>query len=211
MSGQGAYGASKGSGDTARKTWDRDEYTKKAADHDQKSKEESKARYEAAITGKKYHARAATPPDAAEVQARQNRLAVGDMIGKTQLVSGNAIGRKGKGAGFYCDSCDITLKDSHSWVEHLNSKEHAVSTGTNLEVHIATKEEVRARLLWIKRKLEDDKKDAVLDIDTRFEINRQREEEERDEKRRKRNEKRRKRTDLDDTRMKYEDGDGVIC
>ena len=123
MSGQqGAYGGTKSSGDTARKTWDRDEYTKRAADHDQRSKEESKARYEAAIAGKKYHGRAATPPDAAEVQARQSRLAVGDMIGKTQLVAGNAVGRRGKGAGFYCDSCDITLKDSHSWVEHLNSK-----------------------------------------------------------------------------------------
>lgn len=88
--------------------------------------------------------------------------------------------------------------------------EHAVNTGTNLEVHIATKEEVRARLLWIKRKLEDEKKDAVLDIDTRLGINRQREETERDEKRRKRNEKRRKRADPNDTRMKYEDGDGVI-
>ena len=87
MSGQqGAYGASKSSGDTARKTWDRDEYAKRAADHDQRSKEESKARYEAAVAGKKYHARAVTPPDAAEVQARQNRLAVGDMIDRKSVV-----------------------------------------------------------------------------------------------------------------------------
>src|SRR4051812_32911730 len=76
-----------GSGDTDfRKTWDRSEYAARAADHENKQKEESKARYEAKLAGKKYHRRASTPPDARDTGARTSRLNDGDQVGKTMLV-----------------------------------------------------------------------------------------------------------------------------
>jgi U4/U6.U5 tri-snRNP component SNU23 len=111
---KGAYGAgaSAPGGDTGfRKTWDKDEYAAKGRERDAKEREEGKARYEAHLAGKKYHRRASTPPDARDTEARAKRLDVASMVGKTSLVpAGSAVGKKGKGAGFYCEACDLTFK-----------------------------------------------------------------------------------------------------
>jgi U4/U6.U5 tri-snRNP component SNU23 len=200
-----------GSGDTDfRKTWDKQEYADRAKAHEAERKEESKARYEAKLAGKKYHRRASTPPDARDTSARTSRLNVGDLVGKTMLVpAGAAIGKRGRGAGFYCEACDLTFKDNMQLVEHYNSKQHLMATGETGEVKVATLEEVRERLRWLKRKREEDKKEDVVNLEEKLEVIREREEREREEKRRKRNEKRRK--TKDGLGVKVEDvGDGVI-
>jgi U4/U6.U5 tri-snRNP component SNU23 len=200
-----------GSGDTDfRKTWDKTEYAERAKEHDAKQKEESKARYEAKLAGKKYHRRASTPPDARDTQARTQRLNVGDLVGKTTLVpAGAALGKRGKGAGFYCEACDLTFKDNMQLIEHYNSKQHLVATGESGEVKVATLQEVIERLRWLKRKKEEEKRDEVVDLEGRLEVANEREEREREEKRRKRNEKRRKTPG--GVGVKVEDvGDGVI-
>ncbi|KAF2116303.1 hypothetical protein BDV96DRAFT_480343, partial [Lophiotrema nucula] len=209
----GAYGTS-GGGDTAfRKTWDREEYAQKAAERDRKQKEEGKARYEAALEGKKYRRRASTPDDVRETEARSSRLDFSSMVGKTMLVpAGAGVGKRGRGAGFYCEACDLTFKDNIQYVEHLNSRQHLAATGQSGDVKRATVEEVRGRLLWLKRKKEDDARDVVIDLDSRLEMHKEREDAEREEKRRKRREKRKKgkadgEWDLPD--IKYEN-DGII-
>ncbi|KAF2142997.1 uncharacterized protein K452DRAFT_286630 [Aplosporella prunicola CBS 121167] len=207
----GAYGAA--SSDTSfRKTWDRAEYAQRAADHDAKTKEEGKARYEAALAGKKYVRRASTPPDARETEARKSRLDVGSMVGKTQLVpAGSAVGKRGRGAGFYCENCDLTFKDNLQYVEHLNSKQHLVNTGQTGEVRRATVEEVRDRLAWLKRKRDEEKRDEVVDLGQRLEVAKEKEDREREEKRRKRNEKRRKTKDGMGVPQVEVENDGIIC
>jgi U4/U6.U5 tri-snRNP component SNU23 len=213
MSGKtGAYGTSNGGDTSFRKTWDRDEYAQRAKDNDRKHAEESKARYEAAAAGKKYHRRASTPPDARETEARTSRLDVASMVGKTQLVpAGASIGKRGKGAGFYCEDCDLTYKDNLEFVSHLNSRQHQIATGRTGEVRVASLEEVHERLRWIKRKRREAEKDEVIDLDARLENHREREEQEREEKRRKRNEKRRKTPGgLGHAEVKIEN-DGIIC
>lgn len=195
-----------------RKTWDRDEYAAKAAERDQKVKEEGKARHEAALAGKKYHRRASTPPDARETEARQARLNVADQVGKTQLVAAGAgQGKRGKSAGFYCDACDLTFKDNLQFVEHLNSKQHLVATGESGEVRKATLDEVKERFEYLKRKRDEEKAKEVVDLSTRIQVAKEQEEKEREEKRRKRNEKRRKTKDgmgVPDVKV---ENDGIIC
>lgn len=192
----GAYGTNTG-GDTAfRKTWDRDEYAAKAIERDKQIKEEGKARYEAALQGKKYHRRASTPPDARDTEARKARLNVADRVGTTSIVpAGAGQGKRGKGAGFYCDACDLTFKDNLQFVEHLNSRQHLVNTGESGEVKRAGLEEVRERFAWLVRKREEEREREVVDLGTRIEVAREVEEREREEKRRRRNEKRRKTQD----------------
>ncbi|KAK0640351.1 U4/U6.U5 small nuclear ribonucleoprotein component snu23 [Lasiodiplodia hormozganensis] len=214
MSGQksGAYGANSASDTSFRKTWDRAEYAAKAAEHDAKIKEEGKARYEAALQGKKYVRRASTPPDARETEARKSRLDVGSMVGKTMLIpAGSAVGKKGRGAGFYCEACDLTFKDNLQFVEHLNSKQHLVATGQSGEVRRATVQEVRDRLAWLKRKREEEKKEEVVDLGSRLEQAREREDREREEKRRKRNEKRRKTAGGVGVKEEYDPNEGIIA
>lgn len=207
----GAYGTNTG-GDTAfRKTWDKDEYAAKAVERDKQIKEEGKARYEAALQGKKYHRRASTPPDARDTEARKARLNVADQVGKTSIVpAGAGQGKRGKGAGFYCDACDLTFKDNLQFVEHLNSKQHLVSTGETGEVKRAGLEEVKERFEWLVQKRREEKEREVVDLGTRIEVAREVEEREREEKRRKRNEKRRKTKDgMGNKEVKVE-GDGNI-
>lgn len=204
--------AAKANDTSFRKTWDRDEYAAKAAERDQKVKEEGKARHEAALAGKKYHRRASTPPDARDTEARQARLNVADQVGKTQLVAAGAgQGKRGKSAGFYCDACDLTFKDNLQFVEHLNSKQHLVATGESGEVRKATLDEVKERFEYLKRKRDEEKAKEVVDLSTRIQVAKEQEEKEREEKRRKRNEKRRKTKDgmgVPDVKV---ENDGIIC
>ncbi|KAL5364685.1 hypothetical protein BJX96DRAFT_157768 [Aspergillus floccosus] len=119
------------------------------------------------------------------------------MVGKTTIVSaGSAVGKRGRGAGFYCSDCDLTFKDNLQLVEHLNSKQHLIATGQSGEVARATVEDVRQRLRMLshqKRVREEEERRAwQLDLGTRLMEREEQEAKEREEKRRKRNEKRRK-------------------
>lgn len=186
-------------GDTDfRRTWDKAEYAARAAENEAKQKAESKARYEAKLAGKKYVRRASTPPDVRrETQARSQRLNVGDMVGKTMLVpAGAAVGKRGKGAGFYCEVCDLTFKDNLQLVEHYNSRQHLSNAGESGEVRRATVEEVVERLRWLKRKAEEEKREAEgIDLQARLEKAEDREEAERERKRRKKAEQRRRKAE----------------
>ena len=191
-----------------RKTWNREEYAQKAQEDEARRKEEGKARYEAKLLGKKWHA----PVDASSLEtttSRRNRLDVASMVGKTTIVpSGSAVGKRGRGAGFYCSDCDLTFKDNLQLVEHLNSKQHLIATGQSGEVVQAGVEDVRARLRLLahqKRVREDeDRRVWQLDLGERLKEREELDAKEREEKRRKRNEKRRK-GGGDETGIKQED------
>ncbi|KAJ5819530.1 hypothetical protein N7474_005121 [Penicillium riverlandense] len=186
-----------GDSDTSfRKTWDKEEYAQKAADEEARRKAEGKARYEAKLLGKKYHA----PVDYSALDAtsaRSQRLDVYSQVGKTTIVAaGSAVGKRGRGAGFYCKDCDLTFKDNLQLVEHYNSKQHLIATGQSGEVARASVAEVRERLRMLahrKRVREEEERRAwQLDLGERLREREEQESKEREEKRRKRNEKRRK-------------------
>lgn len=200
MSGRkaGAYGTNTGGDTDFRKTWDREEYAAKAAERDAKAKVEGKARAEAAAAGKKYVRRASTPPDVREAEARAKRMDLSNVVGKQTLVpAGAGVGRRGKGAGFYCEACDLTFKDNVQWIEHENSMQHLANTGQTAKVRKATLDEVKARFEYLKRKKEEEQREDVLDLGKRLQDRREQDELEREEKRRKRNEKRRSKKNQD--------------
>lgn len=182
-----------GSGDIARRTWDTAEYAEKARQRETERREEGKARYEAKLAGKKYY-KPLDPETAKATSSRAERLNVAGNVGKTMLVpAGAGIGKRGRGAGFYCEDCDLTFKDNLQFVEHLNSKQHLVNVGESGEVRRATLEEVRERLGWLRAKREKEREEeGVVDVGERLRRNVDEEERKREEKRRKRREKRRK-------------------
>jgi U4/U6.U5 tri-snRNP component SNU23 len=192
---KGAYGTAASDTDF-RKTWDRAEYEAKAKKEQEERREEGKARYEAKLEGKKWH----KPVDLSNLDStssRAGRVDVTSMIGKSTLVpAGSAIGKRGRGAGFYCDACDLTYKDNVQYVEHLNSKQHLINTGQSGDVVRATLQDVRDRLEMLKQRKremeEEDKRMGEIDLDARLKKTEEIEEKEREGRRRKRNEKRRK-------------------
>ena len=122
-----AYGQAAGDTDF-RKKYDVDEYAAKAKEREAKEREERKARYEAKLAGKKYY----KPLDGSETltTARNATQDFSKMVGTTMLVpAGSAVGKRGRGAGFYCEACGLTFKDNKQWVEHVNSMQHQRATG----------------------------------------------------------------------------------
>lgn len=190
-----AYGAAASDTDF-RKTWDRSEYEAKAKKELDERREEGRARYEAKLEGKKWH----KPVDFSTLDAtssRAGRVDVASMVGKSTLIpAGSAVGKRGRGAGFYCEACDLTYKDNVQYIEHLNSKQHLINTGQSGEVARATLQDVRNRLEMLKQRKrereEEDKRMGEIDLDARLKKTEDIEEREREERRRKRNEKRRK-------------------
>ena len=137
--------------DTAfRKTWDKDEYAAKAKERETREKQEGRERYEAKVAGKKYIPQRALDEATKATESRAQRLDVAANVGKMTLVpAGAAVGKRGRGAGFYCADCDLTFKDNLQLVEHLNSKQHLVALGESGEVRRATGEEVKERFTYL--------------------------------------------------------------
>lgn len=202
-----AYSTPPTTSDTSfRRTWDRTEYAAKAAAREDTRKRESAARQEARLLGRKYHpppptstststSHAPPSPHDTDTSARAHRLDVSQLIGKTTLVPlGAATGKRGKGAGFYCEACDLTFKDNVQFVDHLNSRQHLVATGQSGEVRRAGVEEVRERLAWLgrrRREEEEERGREGLGLRERLEGRRGEMEREREERRERRREKRR--------------------
>lgn len=193
-----------------RKKFDRAEYAQQAAEREAKEKEERRLRYEAKLAGKKYYA----PLTGEETltQARASRLDVSSNVGKVMLVpAGAATGKRGRGAGFYCEVCDLTFKDNLQWVEHENSMQHLRAIGQTGEVKRATAEEVRERIDRVWERIIQEKKEDVKTLGERLEVRKEEEEREREERRRKRREQlEKKRLEKEnEIRVKREYGEDV--
>lgn len=204
-----AYGTPAGDTDF-RKTWDLDEYAARAKKRDAEEREEAKARYEAKLAGKKYY----KPLDGTETltTARSAALDFSSMVGKTQLVpAGAAVGKRGRGAGIWCEACDLTFKDDKQFAEHRNSMQHLRATGQTGEVKKATAEEVHARIEALWEALQRRKKEEVVTLAERLEVRKEEEEKEKEEKRRKRQElqERKRNVKEEALKVKTEYGDDV--
>ena len=96
-------------------------------------------------------------------------------------------------------------------MEHLNSKQHLLATGQSGDVRRATVGEVRDRLRYLKRKIDEAKLLETTDLNTRLAQNREQQDREVEEKRRLRNEKRRAKKKGDTNAMEWKvEGDGII-
>ena len=180
----GAYGAPAGDTDF-RKTWDLDEYAAKAKEREAREKEEGKARYEAKLAGKKYYK--PLTGDETFTTARRNVLDLSAQVGKTQLVpAGAGVGKRGRGAGFYCEACDLTFKDNLQFVEHLNTMQHLAATGQTSQVRRATAEEVHERIAQYVRRRDDLDKEMATGLQERLRLREEEREKEAEQKRRKR-------------------------
>ncbi|KAK4465866.1 hypothetical protein QBC42DRAFT_260574 [Cladorrhinum samala] len=187
MSNKGsAYG--KAAGDTDfRKKYDLDEYAAKAKEREAAEKEERKARWEAKMAGKKYY----KPMDGTETltTARNATQDFSKMVGTTSLVpAGAGVGKRGRGAGFYCPDCDLTFKSNLEFISHTNSMQHQRAIGQTGQVRKATAEEVHARIEALWQRQEELKREQVISLKERLEVRKEEEEKEREEKRRKRKE-----------------------
>src|SRR5271170_2374142 len=110
---------------SARRTWDREEAEKHYKERLAREKPEAKeTKSKKALTTGKLPPTAST--DLTIVQARTEAIIKSeDLHGKREIVAPLlSHSNKGKGAGFYCETCDLTFKDSLSYLDHLNLSQH---------------------------------------------------------------------------------------
>jgi U4/U6.U5 tri-snRNP component SNU23 len=201
-----AYGDGRASDTSFRKDWDLKEYEAKAKAREAAEKEEGKARYEAKLAGKKYYK--PTTGDEVLTSARNRVTDFSAQVGKTQLVPGGAgVGKRGRGAGFYCEACDLTFKDNHQWLEHINSIQHLHAIGETGEVRKATAADVHARIELLWQRKQEEHLAATTSLKERLAIQEVEDKKEREAKRQKRHEalekKRRDREQAKDVKQEY--------
>jgi U4/U6.U5 tri-snRNP component SNU23 len=123
---------------TARTTWDEEEYARKA-----KERKELRERKPEKDEAPK-----------ALLQKRDLKLEIEGKIGRTQVVGANS--ETGTG-GFFCELCDVTLKDSMTYLNHINGEKHLAKMGMSLEVERSTLQQVQERIERNKRILEQNR------------------------------------------------------
>lgn len=181
---------------TARRTWDKDEYRKKA---EEREKEEGGSDADEITPAEaKKRRRLARDPlhqglivERGTLQGRQYQLDLTAKLGKTQVIGLNTP--LNQQAGYYCSVCDCVLRDSQSYLDHINGKWHNRSLGMSMRVERSTLDQVKNRLEAHKQKAKDyNPEDYLPDgIDKRLVEAEQAAERERQERRERKKEKRR--------------------
>jgi U4/U6.U5 tri-snRNP component SNU23 len=165
-----AYGAKQ----TYQGKWNEEEYAAKG-------RERQRLEYEK----RQRQGREEIKTDAVEATARSERLDIYEGLNQVTLVPGRAAtGKRGRGAGFYCQICDLTFKDSLDYTDHLNSKQHLYASGQKETVSRATLQDVRDRLEYLRQNRTQKK--VEFDVRKRIEEMREREERKREERRERR-------------------------
>jgi len=147
-------------GGAQRRTWDVEAYEKRAkeraeagddaveGDMDSRPKRD-REEFKPAPSG------AAGPAGStrAFVQHRTTNLNLNSAIGKTQIITDSGI--RQKGGGWFCDVCDCLLKDTVTYLDHINGKKHQRALGFSMRVERSTVDQVTGRLEVNKQRKEE--------------------------------------------------------
>ncbi|OMH78630.1 Zinc finger matrin-type protein 2 [Zancudomyces culisetae] len=148
--------------DTAhRRTWDKEEFEKKARERAKKLKEVGPDGKPKGDNAKKQEKAAPLAP----LQSRSGKVNLTGMLGKTQLVytsSGSS-----QQPGFYCKVCDCTIKDSIGYLDHINGKKHHQNMNMSLKIKRDTLDDVKEKLAKLKSKIEDSSTKGEYDFEER--------------------------------------------
>mmetsp|Transcript_35069 Transcript_35069/g.99435 ORF Transcript_35069/g.99435 Transcript_35069/m.99435 type:complete len:228 (-) Transcript_35069:143-826(-) len=146
---------------TARRKWNKDDFAEKAKERDEKETEAE----ESALDAKKRKRLERDPlhqgviVQRSHLKAREYKLNLEARLGKTQVVTPNTP--LNQQAGYYCNVCDCILRDSATYLDHINGKWHQRALGMSMRVERSTAQD-------IKRRLEEHKaqKYKATDVDT---------------------------------------------
>ena len=127
-------------GDHFRRTWDTEEYEKKA-------KERLKEDLDF-LEGKPSSSSTDDPPVQREkLKARDYAVDLKSKLGKTQVITKTTpLAEQG---GYYCNVCDCVVKDSINFLDHINGKKHQRNMGMSMKVNKATKKKIKAQFFHI--------------------------------------------------------------
>ena len=134
-------GKKSGVDNTSRRTWDKEEFRQKANERDrnEKANEAFDARKRKRLERDPLHNGVIV--ERSELQQRNFQIDLASRLGKTQVVGANTP--LNQQAGYYCAVCDCVLRDSMSYLDHINGKWHNRALGMTMRVEKSTVEQVR--------------------------------------------------------------------
>ncbi|WVQ93624.1 hypothetical protein IAU59_000700 [Kwoniella sp. CBS 9459] len=192
----------------ARPAWDKEEWAAKAKAKDEQSAEYAKAAEQAMAEGKlpprrKIGDDLPAPTKKLEfTDARKSDMDLNKNLNKTMLVQTGTTGKGPRGAGFYCEMCDRTFKDSLSYLDHINGRTHLRMLGMTTQVERSTLSQVRAKIASLRAATANAVTAKNFDFNQRLKAIKDAEEVERQRRREERKRKREKKREDDElTRM----------
>mmetsp|Transcript_37795 Transcript_37795/g.84285 ORF Transcript_37795/g.84285 Transcript_37795/m.84285 type:complete len:224 (+) Transcript_37795:150-821(+) len=176
---------------TARRVWDKDEFRQKAKEREEKEQDKE----ESALDIRKRKRLERDPLHQGLIVARSNlqqrnyQIDLSARLGKTQVVGLNTP--LSQQAGYYCSVCDCILRDSQSYLDHINGKWHNRALGMTMRVEKSTVDQIKNKLEDLKNKKNQAKDDDYLPdgVDKRILEAQEAEEREREERKAKKREK----------------------
>eukprot|EP01054_Gregarina_sp_Poly1_P003831 Gregarina_sp_Poly_1__3830@NODE_2141_length_2614_cov_168_080879_g1379_i0_p4_GENE_NODE_2141_length_2614_cov_168_080879_g1379_i0NODE_2141_length_2614_cov_168_080879_g1379_i0_p4_ORF_typecomplete_len161_score32_98zfC2H2_jaz/PF12171_8/9_1e06zfU1/PF06220_12/1_4e04zfU1/PF06220_12/9_6e05zfmet/PF12874_7/0_0018CCDC84/PF14968_6/1_6e03CCDC84/PF14968_6/0_035zf_C2H2_ZHX/PF18387_1/2_8e02zf_C2H2_ZHX/PF18387_1/0_63_NODE_2141_length_2614_cov_168_080879_g1379_i021312571 len=124
-----------------RKIWDKAQYgtgkKEKSAEEDEKQIKQKRLADEATRT---------------HLKERDFDLNLDKTLGEQKVIAATAPAAQQ--GGYWCSVCECLLKDSSSYLDHLNGKKHNRTLGMSMRVKKATKSDVAQRLKALKEKKE---------------------------------------------------------
>ncbi|TKY86405.1 hypothetical protein EX895_004554 [Sporisorium graminicola] len=184
---------SKGVG-PSRRTWDKEEFSRKAMSREKRQAELDSVNAERRLQGLQPLKRLKSNAPEPELAMQQRRAPLGleRNQGKTLMVDLTSSDGKGQtGPGFYCEVCRKLLKDNLAYLDHINGRVHLMRIGQSTQQDRATLQDVQDMLDKLTREAEaaaggGGKNSAVYDFDRRIQQIAEQEEKEREAKREKR-------------------------
>eukprot|EP00055_Hartaetosiga_balthica_P000460 m.136634 g.136634 ORF g.136634 m.136634 type:complete len:223 (-) comp10788_c0_seq1:1164-1832(-) len=82
------------------------------------------------------------------LKARDFAVDLKSTLGKSRVV----VSTNSKDSGYFCEVCDCVLKDSTSYLDHINGIKHQKNLGMSMRVEKSSVDQVKKRLEMLKKK-----------------------------------------------------------
>lgn len=155
-----------GKNDNFRRTWDREEYEKKAKEREEELEDDEDDDEE----GSSSKRRSSAPVKRELLKRRQYDVDLEANLGKSVVITKTTpLSHTG---GYYCNVCDCVVKDSVNFLDHINGKKHQRNLGMSMRVERSSLDQVKRRFETNKRKREEEKqkKGKEYDLEERMAV-----------------------------------------
>ncbi|KAJ7369666.1 zinc finger, matrin-type 2 [Desmophyllum pertusum] len=163
-----------GKNDNFRRTWDREEYEKKAKERTDELEDDEESDDDDDESGSKR--RPSAPVKRELLKRREYAVDLEANLGKSVVITKTTpLSHTG---GYYCNVCDCVVKDSVNFLDHINGKKHQRNLGMSMRVERSSLDQVKRRFESNKRKREEEKqkKGKEYDLEERMAVLREEEE-----------------------------------
>lgn len=155
-----------GKNDNFRRTWDREEYEKKAKERAEELEDDEDDDEDESSSKR----RPSVPVKRELLKRRDYDVDLEANLGKSVVITKTTpLSHTG---GYYCNVCDCVVKDSVNFLDHINGKKHQRNLGMSMRVERSSLDQVKRRFELNKRKREEEKqkKGKEYDLEERMAV-----------------------------------------